>query len=248
MTVDFRCTVCGTANEYAEEAFSRESATCRGCGSTVRMRAAVAALSLGLYGRVYDIDHFPRRPRFRGLGMSDWDGYAMRLRHVLDYANTYVEKRPKLDITAIPRRVRGRNDFLISIDVFEHVPPPVSRAFAGAAALLRPGGVLVLSVPYTLDDRTVEHFPDLHDYRITEHRGARRLINRRRDGRTEIFDGLNFHGGRGMTLEMRIFCKRDVEEQLRDAGFGEIAVVDRLDEFGIIYDNPCSRTFVARRM
>jgi SAM-dependent methyltransferase len=245
--VDFRCTVCGTANQYPEVEFSRESATCHGCGSTVRMRAAIAALSLGLYGRVYDIDHFPRRPRFRGLGMSDWDGYATRLRRVLDYHNTHIEKRPKLDITAIPRREHGRNDFLISIDVFEHVPPPVSRAFEGAATLLKPGGVLILSVPYTLNDRTVEHFPNLHDYRITEHRGTRRLVNRRRDGGTETFDDLRFHGGRGMTLEMRVFCKRDVEEQLHAAGFGEVDVVDRMPEFGIIYDNPCSRTFVARR-
>ena len=221
---------------------------CRGCGSTVRMRAAIAALSLGLYGRVYDIDHFPRRPRLRGLGMSDWDGYAMRLRRVLDYKNTHVERRPKLDITAIPRGERGRNDFLISIDVFEHVPPSVARAFDGAAALLKPGGVLVLSVPYTLDDRTVEHFPSLHNYRITEHRGIRRLVNRRPDGRTEVFDDLSFHGGRGITLEMRVFSKRDVEEQLRVAGFGEITIVDDMPEFGIIYDNPCSRTFIARRI
>ena len=179
--VDFRCTVCGESNQCAEHAFSRESAFCRGCGSTVRMRATIAALSLALYGRVYDIDHFPRRPRLRGLGMSDWDGYAVRLRRILDYKNTHFEKRPKLDITAIPRGERGRNDFLISIDVFEHVPPPVSRAFAGAAALLKPGGVLILSVPYTLADRTVEHFPELHDYRVTKHHGVRRLVNRRRE-------------------------------------------------------------------
>ena len=108
--VGFRCTVCGTANQCAEQEFSRESAVCQGCGSTVRMRAAIAALSLGLYGRVYDIDHFPRRPRLRGLGMSDWDGYAVRLRRVLDYKNTHVQKRPKLDITAIPRPSRLRDE------------------------------------------------------------------------------------------------------------------------------------------
>ena len=50
-----------------------------------------------------------------------------------------------------------------------------------------------------------------------------------------------------MTLEMRVFCKRDVEQQLAAAGFGEITTVDRMPEFGIIYDNPCSRTFIARR-
>jgi hypothetical protein len=73
-----------------------------------------------------------------------------------DYKNTHFEKRPKPHITAIPHGERSRNDFLISIDVFERVPPPVSRAFVGVAAPLKPGGVLILSVPYTLGDRTVE--------------------------------------------------------------------------------------------
>jgi hypothetical protein len=30
-------------------------------------------------------------------------------------------------------------------------------------------------------------------------------------------------------------------------GFGEIQIVDRMPEYGIIYDNPCSHTFIARR-
>lgn len=180
--------------------------------------------------------------------MSDWAGYSERLRKVIDYRNTHFDRPPRLDITAIPERERGRHDFLLSIDVFEHVPPPVSRAFDGAAALLKPGGALILSVPYTLDDRTIEHFPSLHEFEIAEHCGVRCLINRTSDGRMEIFDDLCFHGGEGMTLEMRSFCKRHIEDLLRTAGFGDVQTVDRIAENGIIYDNPCSHTFIARRL
>jgi hypothetical protein len=212
------------------------------------MRAAIAALSLALYDQVYEIARFPKRPRFRGLGMSDWDGYSDRLRRVVDYRNTYFDRRPRLDITAIPVGERARNDFLMSIDVFEHVPPPVSRAFEGAAGLLKPGGALILSVPYTLEERTVEHFPTLHEFEIAKHCGVTCLINKTSEGSMEIFDDLRFHGGPGMTLEMRLFCRKHIEELLGAAGFGEVRIVDRMAEYGIIYDNPCSQTFIARRL
>jgi hypothetical protein len=234
------------------------------------MRAAIAALSLALYGQVYTISRFPKRPRYRGFGMSDWAGYTDRLRRVIDYRNTYFDKSPprgstrwrsaidslrayfdrslQLDITAIPERERGRSDFLMSIDVFEHVPPPVSRAFDGAAALLKPGGALILSAPYTLNESTVEHFPHLYKYKLAEHCGVTFLINKTADGRTEIFDDLHFHGGAGMTLEMRVFCKQHIEQLLKEAGFDDVHIVERIAEYGIIYDNPCSQTFIARRL
>jgi SAM-dependent methyltransferase len=244
--LEFRCIVCGTKNR-CESILSRESGHCSTCGSTVRMRAAIFALSMGLYGRPLDIASFPKRPRFRGVGLSDWDGYAARLRRVLDYRNTRYDRRPALDITAVPERERSRYDFVLSIDVFEHIPPPVGRAFEGAAALLRSGGLLVFSAPYTLDEQTVEHFPHLDTFRLAEHAGVPYLINKRRDGRLEWFDDLVFHGAEGFTLEMRLFARGDIERHLRQAGFGSVTLVDDVPEYGIVYDNACSHTFIARR-
>src|ERR1700682_6556804 len=207
------------------------------------MRGAIYALSLGLYGRSHVIAEFPRRPAHRGIGLSDWDGYASRLRRVMAYRNTHFDRRPKLDVTNVPAREHGRYDFVVSIDVFEHIAPPVARAFHGAASLLKPHGVFVFSVPYTLDAHTVEHYPALHDYRIVNVRGVRRLMNTRADGRFEFFDDLVFHGGGEATLEMRLFCKADLDRLLQDAGFTEVRVVNEVAEFGIEYDNPCSHTF-----
>ncbi|HEX4231128.1 MAG TPA: methyltransferase domain-containing protein [Bryobacteraceae bacterium] len=211
------------------------------------MRSAIHALSLALFGDGLPIACFPRQPRYRGLGLSDWDGYARRLKGVLRYTNTFFDRRPYLDITNIPPREDLQNDFVVSIDVFEHVPQPVENAFAGAAKLLRPGGKLILSVPYSLDGQTEEHYPELHRFVIKEIMGVQCLINRKRDGTLEIFDNLKFHGGIGRTLEMRQFCRDHVLKLLTDTGFEAPLIVDRAPEWGILYDNECSRTMVATK-
>ena len=57
----------------------------------------------------------------------------------------------------------GTYDFILSSDVFEHVAPPVERAFEEAFRLLKPNGFLCITVPSVADD-TVEYYPDLHEY------------------------------------------------------------------------------------
>lgn len=225
--------------------FGRESAPCGTCGSTVRMRAAVRALSTGLFGSVMPIRDFPRRPKRRGVGISDWDGYARRLRRALDYRNTFVHRAPRLDITAVPARERERYDFVIAIDVFEHVPPPVRRAFEGAAALLKRGGVFVFSAPYTLDGATVEHFPDLKRHVVTTLLDRRCLVYETTSGELRLRTDLVFHGGEGSTLEMRVFSLDDVRTHLHESGFSDVRVLGDAPEWGIVYDNPCSQTIVS---
>ena len=65
----------------------------------------------------------------------DWDGSCMEMDEVLcriaedvkNFCSIYV-----VDITQVPVAMAGGCDFVISTDVFEHVCPPVSRAFDGA--------------------------------------------------------------------------------------------------------------------
>jgi SAM-dependent methyltransferase len=211
------------------------------------MRGAIYALSLGLFGKPLAIPDFPRSSALTGLGLSDWEGYANRLKKRLVYRNTFLHQRPLLDITNPPKELLGKHDFLVSIDVFEHVPPPVNRAFRGAAQLLRAGGCLVLSVPYNLHASTLEHFPELHQFEVVKALGGFCLLNRRRDGRLEVFDRLNFHGGPGHTLEMRVFSKGDLLGHLAEAGFGEVRIISEDVGWGIRYDNDCSHTILARK-
>jgi len=216
----FVCNVCGAENAVPSAQIGRETPSCR-CGSTVRMRSIVHTLSVELFGRCMPIAEFPDDAKLRGIGTSDWRGYADRLAAKLDYTNTYYHTEPRLDITAPDPSLEGTLDFLVSSDVFEHVEPPVERAFAAARRLLKPDGVFVFSVPYTLEPATVEHFPELGEWSIvTPPDGRRELHNRTADGREQVFRDLVFHGGEGATLEMRVFSLAGIERAARQCGFG----------------------------
>lgn len=244
----FRCNVCSTKNAVPARALGRETASCSRCRSTVRMRGIVAALSRGLYGESRTLDEFAPDLRVRGIGMSDWVEYAGRLARIFDYRNTYYHQEPRLDITAIPPEMEGTLDFIISTDVFEHVCPPVSRAFENSARLLKPGGILVFSVPYTKVGATVEHFPELHEFEVVVEQERHVLRNKTRDGRLQVFDNLVFHGGPGETLEMRVFSEAGLMAELRSAGFREIEIqVAPVFEHGIWWAQDWSLPILARR-
>jgi SAM-dependent methyltransferase len=182
-----------------------------------------------------------------GIGLSDAEAYASRLAARLSYRNTFFHTDPKLDIAAAPAELAARYDFIIASDVFEHVAPPVSRAFANARRLLKPGGVLVFSVPFTLDADTVEHFPELYDYRLVEVDGRWRLENRTADGRVQTFTELVFHGGPGTTLEMRIFSRAGLEREFAAAGFTATRFANEpYLPFGIVWPEPWSVPIVTR--
>lgn len=247
--IEFTCNICGSANRAPPEALEREVPSCLHCGSTVRFRGFVAALSEALFGEVMMIEHFPVKPDMLGIGLSDWGGYAERLADKFDFRNTFLTREPHLDILDIPDVLRGRCDFVCSNDVFEHVPPPAVSAFSGAMALLKPGGTLVLSVPFAIHrDHTIEHFPELHAFELRGEGTDARLHNRTRDGREQVFDGLKFHGGEGMTLEMRIFSRTSLAQTLAEAGFVDIHFHERdILEFGIHWPIRKSLPVTARR-
>lgn len=245
----FTCNICGASNVAIPAALERETPSCTQCGSTVRMRGFVLALSGMLFGRAHAIQEFPASIPLHGIGLSDWHGYADRLAQTVDYQNTYLTRAPMLDITAVPPALRGSCDFVTSNDVFEHVVPPVSAAFEGAHALLKPGGALVLCVPFAIHrEHTIEHFADLHAWEVRGSGEAARLHNRTRDGREQVFDGLKFHGGEGSTLEMRIFSRTTLAETLRQAGFVDIHFCDEdAPEFGVYWPIKKSLPVTARR-
>jgi hypothetical protein len=141
--LDWQCNICGALCHTPLSALWRELPSCPSCQSTVRFRAIVHLLSMELFGKSLILDDFPVDKAIRGAGLSDWEGYADRLAQKLEYTNTFYHQAPKLDITNIDPAQEGTLDFLICTEVFEHVPPPVSTAFANAWRLLKPSGVLI---------------------------------------------------------------------------------------------------------
>jgi len=102
-------------------------------------------------------------------------------------------------------------------------------------------------VPFVKEGETREHFPRLNDFRIVEEGGRRVLRNRTVEGDEEVFNQLVFHGGEGMTLEMRMFSEGDLLRRLADAGFSKAAVrIDHAPHFGISWPIDHSLPIVAR--
>lgn len=246
--VAFTCNICGAGNREPEPRFDREVGSCAGCRSTVRTRAVVQMISRELFGLDIPLTQFPVVKGVRGIGISDSPDYAERLAEKFSYRNTFYHKEPAFDIVNVPESEWGSYDFLISSEVFEHIAPPVEIAFRNAFRLLKPHGLFFFTVPYTLEEATTEHFPDLHDYGIARLNGGHVLVNRTRDGRLEVFDNLVFHGGGGETLEIRRFTENDLRRHFRDAGFRELEIYGRAyPRFGILRTENWSLPMTARK-
>jgi SAM-dependent methyltransferase len=223
-TFYFACNICGTPNFFDLSNLDREAKSCAGCNSNARWRAVVDALSHELFGESVPLPDFPVRRDIRGIGLSDWPGYANLLREKFDYRNTFYHKEPRLDIADIDSRLEDKADFLIASDVFEHVAPPIAKAFSNARGLLKAGGIFLLTVPWGGGPWTREHYPRLNKFEIVERDGRKILRNLRPDGVLEEHIDPRFHGGDGAVLEMRLFGKQELIENLKAAGFASIRV------------------------
>ena len=244
---NFTCNLCGTSNTV--EAIPWETPTCSSCGSNVRMRAIIYMLALELFGEERPLPEFPRCGNVKGFGMSDAQCYATLLAEKTNYTNTFYDRQPYLDITESHSDQHGTYDFILSSDVFEHVAPPVERAFEEAFRLLKPHGILCITVPSVIAEETAEHYPDLHQYSVIELAGEHVLINRKKDRTLEVHENLVFHGGIGTTLEMRLFAQADLVRKLRGAGFSDVVLqMEPVERFGIVFDGPWSRPLVARKL
>jgi len=106
---EFVCNICGGKNSYSGEPFDRETPGCGSCGSNLRTRALIGALSTELFGIQLTLADFPRVKSWRGLGTSDSPQYAKRLAEVFDYRNTFYDREPRFDLGNSIRKIRRRS-------------------------------------------------------------------------------------------------------------------------------------------
>ena len=247
-SIHFKCNICGRANRRSAAELGRENSSCSSCGSNVRTRGLLQALTLELFGVNLPLPDLPHVKSLRGLGTSDDSSYAFHLTQKFDYRNTFYDREPRFDIAAPPEDEFGRYDFLISSEVFEHVPPPVERAFCNAFRLLKPSGVLVFTVPYSLEPSPAEHFPELHQFGLAQLGDTHVLVNRTREGEIQVFENIVFHGGRGSTLEMREFTEASLKAALTAAGFRDIRIyTENYEPFGVVRSESWSLPIAARK-
>lgn len=243
---NFTCNICGSACQRPAAPPGREVPGCPACGSTIRLRSLIALLSREIFGMELALPDFPVLKGVRGMGMSDPPELAQRLAEKFDYINTFYHQEPRLDIVNPQPDQLARYDFIVSSEVMEHVPQPVEQAFANLNRMLKRDGLLLLTVPYRIDGRTAEHFPELHEYALAAPGGRTVLVNRRRDGSLEVFENLSFHGGDGSTLEMRIFTEASLKELLEGAGFARVHIAsESVPEFGVDHSETWSLPIAA---
>jgi SAM-dependent methyltransferase len=249
-TLFFQCNICGELCTAELDLLAREVKSCSRCSSSPRTRALIRALSTGLFQQNLIICEFPDRKDLKGLGFTDTESYARRLAQKFDYVNTYFHQEPRLDIASddIAPDHRETYDFIISSEVFEHVIPPIQAAFEHVHQMLKPGALFVLTVPYGHQPDIIEHFPELYEFSIVQQDGVFELHNITRSGSCQTFRDLVFHGGRGSTLEMRVFSFSGLLQLLHAAGFESVTVHSTPDfRHGIWWPQPWSLPITAKK-
>jgi SAM-dependent methyltransferase len=212
------------------------------------VRALIALLSRELLGVAMTLPEFPILKGIRGIGMSDSPELAERLAEKFDYTNTFYHQPPFFDVTHPAEGDTGRYDFILSSEVMEHVPAPIEQSFAAIARLLKDDGVLLLTTPYNVEGKTVEHFPELYKFTLASLGGSIVLVNRRRDGHIEVFDNLVFHGGPGSTLELRVFTETSLRQTIAAGGFPILHMAaENFPEFGVEHAETWSLPMAARK-
>lgn len=239
----FICSACFRPTFATKIASGREAQNCTWCKSTSRERAILFQIHKQV---LLKKTRYPFR-KVKILGVSD--GYltstALTRIYKKRYTNYHYHIEPKLDITDVSQSLCASADIVSCSEVLEHVQPPIQKAFDGLYQILKPDGVVVLSVPHTdINGEHIEHFPVMTDSGLFE-RGSRYvLVGRGLDGQMFEFLDLTFHGGIGTTLEYRIFSQKSLIKFLESSNFKKLLSCKNMRLFGINWE-PWSRVWTA---
>lgn len=213
------CGLCGSERGFHASGASsdpREGLPCLSCGCNARQRAAASALLDALAGqgarnaRVYISEHasplyLALRPR---IGQLVGGEFAIRwLRRVRMAAWLLLRGVPEWirlrDVTALDFG-DSQLDAVLCLDVLEHVPSH-QAALAEFRRVLRPGGLLLLTVPFYDQNECSETIARVGD-----------------DGQVEFLGEPEYHGDpRGGGVPCFHHFGWDMIATVRDAGFSD---------------------------
>jgi SAM-dependent methyltransferase len=230
----FVCNICGTENSFDPLLTHRELIPCIGCGSNARFRALMLGLSFGLTGSLRRLDELEIDLSVKGFGCSDAEVYASRLRRMFAYTNTFFHQEPRLDLAdeKTYQQVSG-SQFAICSDVIEHTLQPPQVCLKNLYDSLAPNGFLILSAPTYAMPYSMERYPTLTDYTITQLGEQHVVVYKSAQGPIGLDSSPIFHGGPGSVLEMRVLSHNQLIAELAFAGFKNIKVMgDSFEVFG----------------
>lgn len=110
------------------------------------------------------------------------------------------------------------------------------------------GGYLILTVPFINKGEHKEHYPGLVNYTAEQRKDGTWMAHLEFPGGRKMVDEQPcFHGGPGKTLELRLYNRVRLEEELAWAGFQKVIIHDEnMPERGINW-NTASRLIVAQK-
>jgi len=247
--VEANCPVCGAYYFLNVSLNRREGKLCPNCLASGRAQAIAYCISKILLGKMVPLSSHKKDRTKRIIGLSDGGSYADILNRNYNYTNTFYHRDPFLDITRPSKEYVESADVLIAAEVFEHIIGPSIAAFRGAFNVLKPGGYMILTVPFVNIGDSIEHYDaDLKEYNsYIKEDGSWVAELKFDDGRKQVDLNPKFHGGPGKTLEIRLFNRERLKIELGEAGFEEVFFLDdNIPKYGINW-NAASRVITARK-
>lgn len=243
----FTCNCCATRiSSIPFDELDRETGACPTCGANVRHRSILALLSIEIFGKPLDLARWPENRAFVCANVGDIGNAKDRLAQKVTFVEPPIDAshEPFLRLNGMPKGMTGTADAVVCSEVLQHVVP-----FRGTLAwlnkLLKPGGLLILTVPYGFEP-TKEFFPKLHQWTVVHRKDGSQLRNVTADGKVETFDRLQPHGGG--RIAARLFGLADLRDAMKKAGYADVTVAgaDNL-QFGIQYRYPWGLPITARK-
>lgn len=231
------CNITGNSFELDDEDKGREKGNKFNYIS--RYRAICYILTKELYGDVKIIKELECNKDISGIGITESE-WSKILENAFNYTNTYVCKDPYFNIYDNNNIDKFNNlDFIVISDTFKHISPypGILDAFKNLYKMLKPGGVVIFSEPYSLSAHK-EHYPTLYDYEFVNIDNKYTIHNNTIYGDIETFDNLKFHGKPPHTIEMRVFSKNSIKYFFEQSGFIDITfhkITKDMNKYGIYF-------------
>ena len=224
--MEFLCNVCLNSNSIDLEGIHREVPSCAYCMSTSRQREICWAIE--------KISSEFEYPYIVGISDHPIIENFLQLRHRCNYTNTFFHQTPKLDISNPKPFWENRADILINSDVIEHTFFPLKNSLDGCRDIVRDGGSLILTAPWSEKDESVEYYPWMVSYRTIINGGLVECFGLDTNGDEHLIDAPDFHGGPGNTLVTRKIELSQLLHELKQSGFTDIVVHQHdIPELGI---------------
>ena len=212
----FYCPLCGEITQ--KRPVHREDSACQ-CGASWRAQACMLSILEGLrISPSLKPVEIKSDLSTLGVGISDDFLLSKRLSNLFFYTNSFYHCFPILDVVNPPESTINYFDFISCSDVLDQTIPPSSISLTGIYQMLKPGGFVIISVPCSLNEETVEYYPDLESFSIND--GALHWTSA--SGVKHIDEHPKFHEGSGQTLTFRLWSFDDLTRQCESVGFSEV--------------------------